>query len=391
MSGNMVPSILDGNVPIAGLDQLSAHLDEAIQDPDADFKPKLFDDVELQLTEFNVPPLLPTLLPKLTTILLTTRKDPAVPVSLSLRLLRHVSFTQTLSLADETALITAFNSPAPSANLLAMAVLHKATTPADIAILASMPKLLEHFIRRWLSAPQVEVGERGTRVLGDLLEIDSQSPPLRIPREAITVNGVPWTNGSTNGDHGNDELVDIHKPRGEGVLWRRLTHDVDLYNLLLALPQGRDISGEVLDDRQTSLAQGRLLRLLPRLALRDFDLVTQPPPKPSDDELMGGVDPEVEARQSGLLQFVALKMVDKSDLLMHLSLIDFFETLVSLLRVRAKEAGSSSQYIVQTLREILSVALRGDDELRAALKRLPDRTVEEEAEDLRLFIASVVG
>ncbi|CRK24226.1 hypothetical protein BN1723_018127, partial [Verticillium longisporum] len=75
-----------------------------------------------------------------------------------------------------------------------MAVLHKAITPADIAILASMPKLLEHFIRRWLTAPQVEVGERGTRVLGDLLEIDSQSPPLRIPREAITVNGVPWTN-----------------------------------------------------------------------------------------------------------------------------------------------------------------------------------------------------
>ncbi|CRK32112.1 hypothetical protein BN1723_003799 [Verticillium longisporum] len=86
---------------------------------------------------------------------------------------------------------------------------------------------------------------------------------------------------------------------------------------------------------------------------------------------MGGVDPEAEARQSGLLQFVALKMVDKSDLLMHLSLIDFFETL--------------------TLREILSVALRGDDELRAALKRLPDRTVEEEAEDLQAFIQSVVG
>ncbi|KAM0276421.1 hypothetical protein ACHAQH_006773 [Verticillium albo-atrum] len=391
MSGNVVPSFADDNVPITSLDELIVHLDKAIQDPDADFVLKLFDDVELQLTDSNTPPLLPILLPKLTTILLSTRKDPAIPVSLAIRLLRPVSFTQTLALADDTALITALSSPAPSANLLAMTVIHKATTPSDITVLASMPRVLEHFIRRWLSAPQVEVGERGTRVLGDLLEIDSQSPPLRTPREAITINGVPWTNGSTNGDSGKEELADHHKPRGEGTLWRRLTHDVDIYNLLVALPQGRDISGEVLTEHQTSLAQGRLLRLLPRLAVRDFELVTTAPPKPGEDELMGGVDPEAEARESGLLQFVALKMVDKSDMLMHLSLIDFFETLISLLRVRVGEGGSNAEHMVQTLRSILSSGMRDDNVLRAAVQNLPERTVEEEAEGLRAFIQRVVA
>ncbi|KAM0326650.1 hypothetical protein ACHAQA_006519 [Verticillium albo-atrum] len=389
MSGNVVPSYVEGDVPVTGLDELVDHLDKAAEDPEAAFQLKLFDHVELQLTESNTPPLLPILLPKLTAILRTTQQDPAIPVSLTIKLLRPVSFTQTLTLADDAALITALSSPAPSANLLAMTILHKATSPADVAVLASMPKVLEEFIRRWLSAPQVEVGERGTRLLGDLLEIDSESPPLRTPREAITINGVPWTNGSTNGAGAKDELAGHHKPRGQGALWRRITHDADLYNLLVALPQGRDISGEVLTEHQTTLAQGRLLRLLPRLAVRDFGIVTKAPPKAGDDELMGGADPEAEARESGLLQFVALKMIDKEDMLMHLSLIDFFETLISLLRVRVAEAGEDQDLIVQTLRRILAAATRDDNLLRAAVQDLPERTVPEEAEGLRAFIQKI--
>jgi hypothetical protein len=38
------------NTPVTGLDELDKHLDDLLQDPDLAVNPKLFDDVELQLT-----------------------------------------------------------------------------------------------------------------------------------------------------------------------------------------------------------------------------------------------------------------------------------------------------------------------------------------------------
>jgi hypothetical protein len=38
------------SVPVTGLDELDAHLNELLQDPNIPINAKLFDDVELQLT-----------------------------------------------------------------------------------------------------------------------------------------------------------------------------------------------------------------------------------------------------------------------------------------------------------------------------------------------------
>ncbi|VUC20126.1 unnamed protein product, partial [Clonostachys rosea] len=64
------------NVRISGLEELQAHLQELVNDSTLPFNAKLFDDVELQLTEDNIPPLLPSFLPPLTTILKSTTQDP---------------------------------------------------------------------------------------------------------------------------------------------------------------------------------------------------------------------------------------------------------------------------------------------------------------------------
>jgi hypothetical protein len=77
-------------------------------------------------------------------------------------------------------------------------------------------------------------------------------------------------------------------------------------------------------------------------------------------------------------------MVDKGDALMHLSLIDFFEALISLLRVT-----QYSSYKVETMRMLLREATKGDDVLKAALLSLPDRTVPEEADDLRRWLREI--
>ncbi|KAK1624447.1 hypothetical protein BDP81DRAFT_329910 [Colletotrichum phormii] len=368
MTERIVPNMSTNSVPISGLAELEKHLDDLVASPDTPLEPKLLDDVELQLNETNIPPLLPVLLPPLITILKTSPHDPKPLVSLTIKLLSPVPFTQTLQLADESSLLTALRSPSPHANLLALAILAKASaSPSDAAILSLMPRVVEELLRRWLSSPHVEVGERAGRVLGDLLDVDCElPPPSTLPSSSAT------------------ELVKRRAP-GQGRMWRRIFHDKELFGLVLSLAKGIDPSpsptsdqneGPVtLSERQLSLVQGRILRILPRLAALNIVEVgvSQFP------DLMG-------SSEVGLLQLAALHMVDKSDTLMHLNLIDFFETLLSVMRVV-----EHSHRTMGILKDLVKQATRDDNLLKNALRSLPDRTVPEESESLRNFIRDVLA
>ncbi|VBB76822.1 Putative protein of unknown function [Podospora comata] len=381
------------NVPISGLDELNNHLDDLIQDPNLAITPKLFDDVELQLTDSNIPPLLPSLLPKLTQILQQYNDDPAVIVSLTIKLLRPISFTQVLQLASEDSLNQALTSPAPAAQLLGLTILHKASkTPTDAAILSVMPSLVTSLLTAWLSSPKVEVGQKASKVLGDLLDIDCPRPPPP-PPPAIT-------SGTTPSHH---ELV-LRRVPGKGELWKLIFHQPSTYNLLLDLISGRH-PGTANNTSQLSLAQGRTLRILPRLAALNIDAIASSnilAPTPihltnghltdddSDTEMNGATRNENAATNppqqgEGLLQYAALRMVDKRDALMHLNLVDSFEAFVSLMRIT--EYSAVKEAIVKGL---LRDAVPYDDMLRGALDTLPDRTVAEEADDLRAWLRVVM-
>ncbi|KAK0620885.1 hypothetical protein B0T14DRAFT_522307 [Immersiella caudata] len=359
--------------PVTGLDELGRHLDDLVRDPAIPVNAKLLDDVELQLTESNIPLLVGRFLPKLTTILKQYKDDPAVIVSLTVKFLGPVSFTQVLSLASEESLIQALDSPAPAANILAMTVLHKAAaSPADAAILSAMPQLVAAFLRRWLAAPQVEVGQKGGKVLCDLLDIDCELPLPPLP----SAHNTPRT-----------ELV-LRKAPGQAKLWRLLFLEKGPYMFLLALCAGHH--PDTSDARQLSLAQGRLLRILPRLTALNFQAVSRSAfTAPTAVHLTNGHDDEAlhagPRPGEGLLQFAALRMVDKSDALMHLSLVDFFEVFVSLMRVTEHSA-----YKLETLRAIVAEAVAEDQVLKEALLSLPDRTVEEEADDLKRWLREVM-
>lgn len=247
--------------------------------------------------------MIPRLLPNLTQILLTYDKDPTIFASLSIKLLRPIKFTEALTLASEDALIQALESPAPSANILAITVLAKASrSPSDTAILSIMKGVVGSFVRRWLSTPHVEVGEKATQALGDLLEVDCDrrsSAGIDTKMSGMQLAGTP---------------------SGQGLLWRRIFQDRDIYGLIFSLCSSKTIGTgeEQLDERQKSLAQGRLLRLLPRLAAFDFHTVTRTQ-FPEIERQYGLQDGE-----HGLLFFAMVDMVDKQDILMHLNLIDLF-------------------------------------------------------------------
>ncbi|KAK4034778.1 hypothetical protein C8A01DRAFT_18476 [Parachaetomium inaequale] len=369
--------------PITGLDELDKHLDDLLQDASLALNPKLFDDVELQLTETNIPPLIPRFLPRLTALLKQYPQDPAVIVSLTVMLLGPLPFDDVFSIAESDDLVEALDSPAPSANLLVLSILHKATLPRHISFFCMDTNLVFAFIRRWLASPQVEVGQKAGKVLGDLLDIDCPLPPPPPPTRPVDASHADLT---------------LRKAPGHGTLWNLVFNDRRMYTLLLDLIAGRhpDTAG---DPHQLSLAQGRVLRILPRLAAINFRAVshshmTAPTPvhfTNGNEQCTDGEEqpppsnPNPPRPGEGLLQYAALRMVQKSDTLMHLSLVDFFETLVSLLRVT-----EDSTLKTETLRAMLGEATGGDAVLRDALLSLPERTVEVEAEDLRRWLREVM-
>lgn len=314
------------------------------------------------MLEDNIPPLLPTLLGPLTQILKSTTQDPTPLLSLTIKLLSPLTFTRLLTVADPPTILAALRSPLSGANLLALAIIHKAArTPADAAILSTLPEVVEELVRRWLEAADVGVGERASRVLGDLFQVDCEVV------ETQPVNGTDGTTGS--------ELVRRQVP-GHGRLWKMILDTNEFLSLIVSLCSPSDDRTE----RQVSLSQGRLLRLLPRLATLNIRAITQ-------SNLPRLLPVSVAGAANGLLQWAAFTMVDKSDILMHLSLIDFFETLISVMRV----SGNAVREKDDLLKSLIRDATRNDAELKAAITTLPDRTVEEEAEPLRQYITKLLN
>ncbi|KAK0111760.1 hypothetical protein ONS95_002095 [Cadophora gregata] len=320
------------DVPITGLEELERHLQHVVDTPETPLDAKLFDEVELQLTDYNIPPLIPRLLPNLSQILLTYEQDPAILASLAIKLLRPIQFTQALTLASEDALIQALRSPAPSANILAITVIEKAArSPSDTAILSIMKALVENFLQTWLSTPDVGVAEKATKVLGDLLEVDCD----RRSSAGIDtkMNGLQLASGM---------------PPGQGLLWRRIFQDREIYQLLFSLCSSSTAgtSDGQLNERQKSLAQARLLRVLPRLATLDFQTITR--------SQFPDVEKSYEIGQPGVLYFATVDMVNKEeDMLMHITLMDFFAEFLEMMST-TELTKSTMDYLAALVKKVAS-------------------------------------
>ncbi|KAF4454688.1 hypothetical protein F53441_2766 [Fusarium austroafricanum] len=367
MSDRVVPQNSEG-APVAGLAELLAHLAELHEagNEAAPLDNKLFDDVELQLTPLNIPIIQPTLLPPLMSLLKTTTQDPTAVFSLTTKLLSPFSFTQCLSLGGAESLISALQSPLPGANLLALNIIQKAaSSPTEVDSLASLPELVEELLRTWLSSPDPDVGGRATRVLGSLLEADCDIVP---ETQSAMTNGV---NGSSTSETG---LIKRHIP-GHASLWRLVIWDRHYLELIVALCRPATIT------RQATFAQDRLLRLIPRLtALHPRAMAISP--FPDLFPLPGYAE---ESIGHGLLQWAALSMVDTSDVLMHQTLIVFYESFVSIMRIAGGSADKNA-----IVRNVVKTAASHDRELKQALRTLPDRTVQEEAEPLAKYISQIL-
>ncbi|POS72281.1 hypothetical protein DHEL01_v209323 [Diaporthe helianthi] len=350
----------EGQLPLTSqLAELDSHLDELQHedDPAAHFDASLFDRINYQLGPVEYPELTARLLPKVAAIIKKCaaaaaesstgwRGYPPPLITLTIKLLRPLPFTQALELCQPEYLVTALASPEPYINELAFAILEKASrSPSDASILASAPGLLEAFLDRWLSSPAVSVGHQGVRILGDLLDVDSplsqpvftddqkQAYDIRLVRRAAQGHGAIWR-----------RLFG-----GEALCWQ-LLHKMDT-----AFPASSTDQSVV---AQRSFAQDRFLRLLPRLAVLDFASLDR-----STTQLSPG-GPTVS-----LLTFAVLFLVDRrGDALMHLTWIDCMQKLVGALRV-----ADTAKLSVDALRALVRDA--DDTQLFDTLWGMPDNLI----------------
>ncbi|KAF2964411.1 hypothetical protein GQX73_g9170 [Xylaria multiplex] len=350
------------------IDQLEHHLDQLANDPTLATDDLLFDIVGLRVTNINILPLIPRLLPKIIGILRRYQCDPHALCNLAIILVGPLDFHQVMSYASQEALIQALRSPAPSANLLAMTIVAKAAkSPSDAAVLAAMKDVVTSFVTRWLSAPEVEIGGMGTQVLGDLLMIDSPQWPIERPGECDESLREPARVTSN--------------ALGQGFVWRRIFYDRDVYDLILSLcsngPHQSAKGG--LSPYQLSLAQGRLLHLLPRLSVYHLDVVTKTIFPDIHQRYMNSEAP------GGLLFFAALHMVDLQDTLMNSLFIEFFETLFNV-----QLDTPASTFKMDTLRKLYRAVIQNDSLFEDRLLSLPDRIIPQDGADaLRQFIHDV--
>lgn len=251
-----------------------------------------------------------TIINALSHLLPTLRQDPSPVTTLIGILVRSPSYTfsHVLTIKPPVDFVAGLNAPSPPINSVTLLLLGKAAKePSDAAVVAGEPEVVAALVRLWLCTPDTAVAQQAANVLKELLEVDYAPQLLGEAHDIEAMTDDP-----------------PFEPPGQGLMWRRLFDDRDIYGSIFAICSLLTVGQAAQPNkREKTIAQARLLEFL--LLLR---------PDVSDSWSKSHC-PEVEAaygvRDGGILDFAALHMVDyKDDVLMHMTLIDFFAGLLQV-------------------------------------------------------------
>ena len=241
---------------------------------------------------------LAVLLPKL-------QQDPAPLNHFILKLAAPYSFDQVKELdfgAGLALVATPFHE-------LILTLLEKATaTGIDAEKLANRPDIVQSVVRLLLCTSDPGIASKAEDLVISLLKVSTNTPA------GLSQEGVAQ--------------------HGRGPIWKRIFEDKGIYDMFYIFCSLKPLPSEEtpLFNRDKTLAQARLLQLLPKVGVLDWSAITT------------SHHPEVEqavglSNGQGLLHFATLHMVDtKDDLLMHNSLINFYWDLISTVRTPASSA-----------------------------------------------------
>lgn len=280
-------------------DAVKAHLAKVQEDPSTPLDTSLIARLKLQLFD-SIDSVVPaTLLSQISVLLPILQEDPTPLTTLTEAACASFSFTDIRSVEPTINLIAGFKAPSEPINLLALSLLAKAGhSSSDAAIVAGDSELVAALVELWLSTSSTAVAQAALDVLWALLEVDSASPL----------------------EQGEYEHASDDGRAGQGLMWRRVFTDKDVYGLLFGLCSLRSDAPGDLSQRERTVAQGRLMGLLVKAGHLRWDIISK------------SQIPDVEAKyqSTSILHFAATQMADSSDVLMHMTLLGFFRDLLDI-------------------------------------------------------------
>ncbi|OQE22727.1 hypothetical protein PENFLA_c012G00672 [Penicillium flavigenum] len=280
-------------------DAVRSHLAQVQENPSVALDIPLIDKLKLQLVESTDRVVPATLLSQISVLLPILQEDPTPITTLGIRATAYFTFTDLQSVDPPINLVAGFKAPSPPINLLALSLLAKAGQKySEAAIVAGDSDLVASLVELWLSTSSGEVAQAALDTLWALLEVDV-------------------ANHLENGEY---EQTGDERHAGQGLLWRRLFTDKDVYGLLFGLCSLQSDAPGGLSKRERTLAQGRLMTLLEKAGKLRWDIIST------------AQVPEIEAKyqSSSLLHFATCHMVQVTDVLMHMTLLNFFRELLEI-------------------------------------------------------------
>lgn len=280
-------------------EEVKAHFAQVQEDPSTPLDIPLIDKLKLQLVETTPPIVAATLLSQISALLPVLQEDPAPLTTLGTKATAPFSFTDLRAIDPPIDFVAGFKTPSPPINLLALSLLSKAgQASSDAAIVSGDSDLVVSLVELWLSTSSAGVAQAALDTLWALLEIDLASPLEKEEYDHTTRNVLA----------------------GQGLMWRRVFTDKDVYGLLFGLCSLRNDAPGDLSKRKRTMAQARLMDFLTKSGRVRWDIISQ------------SQVPDIEAKydSSSLLHFAACRMVDQSDVLMHMTLLNFFHDLLEI-------------------------------------------------------------
>lgn len=191
--------------------EVKLHLQQVQRDPSVRLDIPIIDKLKLQLTESTDSSVPATLLPLVSQLLPVLQEDPTPITTLAIKATAYTSFADLRSVDPPIDFIAGFKAPSPPINSLALALLSKAgQTPSDAAIVGGDSELVASLVELWLSTSSTAVAQAAFDAIWALLEVDLTSP---------LENGE----GSNEGQEATG---------GQGLVWRRVFTDRDVYGRL---------------------------------------------------------------------------------------------------------------------------------------------------------------
>lgn len=282
---------------------VKSNLDQLIVDPSTPLEVPALEKLQVQLTASTDRTVIAALLSQIALVLPVLQVDPTPVTDLAIKSSRYLSFTDIRTLDPPINFIAGIKAPSPPVNLLVLSLIRKAgESPSDAAVVAGNPELVVSLIELWLSTDTTAVAQAAFDALWSLLEVDHVKPP--------------GTESHTDGAQPREDCTG-----GQGLMWRRLFGDRNVYGLLFSICSLNNLEqpGQ-LTKREKTISQGRLMDMVVKIGSLDWQMVAK------------SHFPDIESLYScnNLVDFAASKMVDTEDVLMHMTLINFFRDIIGI-------------------------------------------------------------